>query len=498
MKRYILATILAGFLSAPISAKEKPFYDSKSNIVCITGNYNLLAYGNKYRKVEVEIPASCSAYSGKQLCKILNDQKIGKQILDYLFCYDGTSLSEERLKDLALQNVLKSDDERAAIGVISKEDILKEDYLPILENNYIFLVSTVRGKKIWNAYKVEIDKDVLEQVFNCWDDMSKYNQISVPVSFVASDKAKMTYDVDAQEYVLKNKTKRKMSVKVPAFAIRGQVTGRNPFATNIGYVNGLNSCDKVAIYRTKEKNGKMYSSKVSTTRACNVNDSTANLYTFAGGQASYKKGDVAVYQASSNTSLSITGGYMEHSYDVSLTFDMRLGLSKTGISQYLMAKAGMGAYENSKRLYATNTGDVVKSPLIMNVGLGYGVGFEFAHCVEFMPYVMAQWEGNYFANKYESPNATYNDGMKDYHSSDYGKSVLSNAVRIPIGAKFNVNIFYPVQLVAGAEYAVNINLDNIGDKDDSTLHGDADRFFFKPTGYKRDGLSVFAGLRFNF
>ena len=48
MKRYILATLLAGFLAAPISAKEKPFYDSKSNIVCITGNYNLLAYGNKY------------------------------------------------------------------------------------------------------------------------------------------------------------------------------------------------------------------------------------------------------------------------------------------------------------------------------------------------------------------------------------------------------------------------------------------------------------------
>lgn len=36
MKRYILATLLAGFLAAPISAKEKPFYDSKSNIVCIT------------------------------------------------------------------------------------------------------------------------------------------------------------------------------------------------------------------------------------------------------------------------------------------------------------------------------------------------------------------------------------------------------------------------------------------------------------------------------
>ena len=36
--------------------------------------------------------------------------------------------------------------------------------------------------------------------------------------------------------------------------------------------------------------------RVSTTRACNVMDSVANLYTFAGGQASYKRGDIAVYQ----------------------------------------------------------------------------------------------------------------------------------------------------------------------------------------------------------
>lgn len=497
MKKYILAILMTGLLTVHVSAKKKPFYDSKSNIVCITGDYDLLAYGNKYRKVEVEIPASYSSYTGKQLCKMLNDGNYGKKILDYLFCYNGKSLSEERLKGLALQNVLKSDDERASIGVISKDDILKEDYLPILENNYIFLVSKGGNKKRWNAFKVNINKDVLDQVFNCWTDMKKYNQIKVPVSFVASDKAKTTTDLNTHKDELKNKTKRNISKKVEALAIRGQVIGRSPFLTNIGHINGLKSCDQVAIYRTKEKGGKMYSSKVSTTRACNVNDSTANLYTFAGGQASYKKGDVAVYQPSSNTSLSITGGYMAHSYDVSLTFDKRLGLSKTGISQYLILKAGVGMYENSKRLYATNTGDVVKSPIIMNFGLGYGVGFEFAHCIEFVPYVMAQWEGHYFANKYESPNADYNNGVKDYHLSGYGKDVFSNAVRVPVGAKFNVNIFYPLQLVVGAEYITRIKLDK---KDDEAKNenSNADKFFFNPTGYKRSGLSVYAGFRFNF
>lgn len=98
-----------------------------------------------------------------------------------------------------------------------------------------------------------INKDVLDQVFNSWNDMDKYNQIKVPISFVSSDKAKLIKDIDTKQEILKNKTKRKMAIKVPAFAIRGQVTGRNPFATNIGTIYGLKNCDKVAIYRTKEK-----------------------------------------------------------------------------------------------------------------------------------------------------------------------------------------------------------------------------------------------------
>lgn len=497
IKSFIFTTTVSCLLAAPLSAKEKTFYDSKSNIVCIAGNYELLEYGNKFRKVEVSIPQSYSTYTAKQIEETLNSENYGKKILDYLFSYNGSSLSEDRLKDLALQNVLKSDDERASIGVISKDDILKEDYLPILENNYIFIVNTKKGKKRWNVYKVMINKDVLDQVFNSWNDMDKYNQIKVPISFVSSDKAKLIKDIDTKQEILKNKTKRKMAIKVPAFAIRGQVTGRNPFATNIGTIYGLKNCDKVAIYRTKEKNGKMYSSKVSTTRACNVADSTANLYTFAGGQASYKKGDVAVYQPSSNTSIYITGEYMDHSYGIGLTYDKRIGLSRSGISQYIMLKAGTGIYEiHNKRLYATNTGDVVKSPIYMNAGLGYGLGFEFAHCLEFVPYFMAQWEGLYFANKYESPNATYNDGTKDYHSSNYGKDVWNHAVRVPIGAKFNVNIVYPLQLTLGAEYILNFNLNKI--KDDDNTKSNAERFFFDPTGYKRNGLNIYAGLRFNF
>ena len=133
--------------------------------------------------------------------------------------------------------------------------------------------------------------------------MEKYNQIKVTISYIASGVAKndkytlKSNNGQTQSTVqkLKIKTLRKIATEVPAFAIRGQVISRHPFRMNIGYVNGIDDRDKVVIYRTKEKNGELYSSRVSTARACNVMDSIANLYTFAGGQASYKRGDIAVY-----------------------------------------------------------------------------------------------------------------------------------------------------------------------------------------------------------
>ena len=92
--------------------------------------------------------------------------------------------------------MLKADDERAAIGVIGKENILKEDYLPILENQYIFINECIKerpglgDKARWSAYKVNINKDILEQVFNSWNDIEKYNQIKVTISYIASGVAK--------------------------------------------------------------------------------------------------------------------------------------------------------------------------------------------------------------------------------------------------------------------------------------------------------------------
>lgn len=296
---------------------------------------------------------------------------------------------------------------------------------------------------------------------------------------------------DNMLWSLKYKTRGKIAYEVPALAIRGQVTSRHPFKMNIGQDAGIKNRDKIVIYRSKEKKGEQYSSRVCTTRACNVKNDAANLYTFAGGHASYKKGDVAVYQPHKNSSWTISANYMDHSYGANFTYDHRLKLSKVGISRYFITTIGVGGYENArKRYYATNTGAVTYSPIIIDLGVGYGIGYEFAHCLEISPYFQAQWEALCFIPKKTSP---YNniDGKK------YAEGAMSNAIRFPLGAKLNINLSYPVQLTIGAEYIFNVKFHVEADNGER-VKGDPEAFFFKPTGYKRDGLNLYAGLRFNF
>lgn len=508
--KYLIAILLLCIMTTPLSAKKKVFYDSKSNIVGITGDYQLLKNADKFYSLGIT-PNCPKNMSPKDLCEYWNQMNFGKKVLDALLDYNGTSLSEEKLKDLALKNVLKADDERAAIGVIGKENILKEDYLPILENQYIFINECIKerpglgDKARWSAYKVNINKDILEQVYNSWNDMEKYNQIKVTISYIASGEAKndiytiKSTDGQIQSTVqeLKIKTLREIATEVPAFAIRGQVISRHPFQMNIGYVNGIDDRDKVVIYRTKEKNGELYSSRVSTTRACNVMDSIANLYTFAGGQASYKRGDIAIYQPSQNASWTISANYMDHSGNLNFTYDHRFKLSPAGISQYFIMMFGVGGYEKSeKRLYSTDNGALVYSPLIINLGFGYGIGYEFAHCLEIEPYVLAQWETMFFISKKASPNGPTKSqaGPRD---TSYARGATSNSARFPLGARLNINIMYPIQLVVGAEYIFNIKIP-VAKNTERRIHNNPEKFFFEPTGYKRDGLNLYAGLRFNF
>ncbi len=198
-----------------------------------------------------------------------------------------------------------------------------------------------------------------------------------------------------------------------------------------------------------------------------------------------------------NSSVSFTGNMMNHSYGLNITYDNRIHLSKAGVSSYMMSMIGVGLYEHFQdRLYAVENEWPYYSPVIINVGLGYGLGFQMLHSMEIVPYFLAQYELNLFG-PYKQ--------IFTYENENYDKNkelLTAHAVRVPLGVKLNVNLIYPLQLVVGGEYIFNFHFSDggmaeNGENSQEEIQTPTEDFFFKPTGYKRDGINLYVGLRFN-
>ncbi len=480
----IICAVVALFMYTSTWAQDKVFYDSKADLVGVSGDVNyLVAHGysplilDNSINIDVDLKNfhkdnnEKNLFREKDLEDYLNGKKVGKQILDYLFQRDQFGkLSEELLKSRAWENVQRRDVERANAGVIDAETVLREDYLPILMNNYIFLRSnngTYTEKGQWIVFHVDIDKNTLEDVFAAWEDPQKYETIDVKVSFVKQGKYKG------------GNIGRKLGTKVPAFAIRGQVISRAPFMAEAGTKIGVRNRDRMVVYRQKmNKKGEMVSSKVCTTRACGVMEDSTYLYTIAGGNASYKKGDIAVKKTDLNIGHSFYVSMMTKSYGINYLFDKTMSFSRKGVSSHFLLGIGAAILkDHNKNCYFVN-GNVWKSPYLFNARMGLGVGFTALHCIQIMPYATVQFESVFLDNKY----------------GEGAKSRMTGVFNIPAGVKVNVNLWYPLQLTAGAEYVINIC--KLKTKD--VNYEDVENYIYEPLGAKRDGFNIYAGLRICF
>ena len=272
---------------------------------------------------------------------------------------------------------------------------------------------------------------------------------------------------------------RKLGVKVPAFAIRGQVISRAPFMAEVGNRLGVKNRNRMVVYRQKmNKNGDMVSSKVCTARACNVSKDSTYLYTIAGGNASYKKGDIAVKKADLNTGHSFMVSMMTKSYGINYLFDKTMSFNRYGVSTHFLFGLGASILEDhTKKLYWVDN-CVRKSPYIYDGRLGFGVGFTAMHSIQIMPYVAGQFEAVLLEKKY----------------GNEAKSKMSSSINTPAGIKVNVNLMYPLQLTAGAEYVFN----TYKNKKAAVSYEDVEQYIYKPLGAKRDGINVYAGFRICF
>ncbi len=502
----IIHTIL--FLSISVYA-QKITFDYKYVTVGVYGNRSswpaTMQNSNNFRYLGTTLPSYDVNKTYQEIEKDLNDNRMGKYILDILLERDYSGLHMDRLYDQALRNTTVEEIE-VAIKDVSAEtkDILKREIAhQLLKNNYIVLFQTAKRNRLmserppkeicrWSVYHIEINDKIIEQVYSNWRSLYKYDQIIVPVKFVANGRIRKSFDNDNLVF--------KIAKKVPAFAVRGPLTGRFPHTARITQKQGVKNSDRICIYRIKEnRKGDIFSKKVCWTRALDVDDNSCKMFKIAGNMPSLKKGEIAVLRDRKKSSVSLLGEYSgggDARYGGRFQYDYLFHCWNGGIANYLIASVSYNHYK--KEPLGIWWGDTQSiQPILVQYDYigGYGMGFNLLGRIEMIPYAMfgfsminvtnikdktfTYWDS--VEEKWVTENTTninYEDGI------EYDSPLLSTGFwSMYVGSKININLHYPFQLTLGTDYNMIKSNDN--------ANPFLDRHIIKR-------INVYAGLRFHF
>lgn len=432
--------------------------------------------------------------TSQQIEARLNEQNVGKRVLDILFQRDNEGLHMDRLYDQALQNTTIEEIE-VAIQDASAEtkDVLKKEISrQILKSNYVVVFQTIswttkrkktKTKKFWHVFHIDINDRIIDQAFLNWENPENYNLIKVPVRFVAKGEvpSKFSYEGELIFDIAK---------KVPAFAVRGSVYSRRPLLARTTSKQGIKKRDRFFIYRFVEnKRGEIYSKKVSTARVTDVNDESTRLFTISGRYASAKRGDVAVLKDRHRLSLSVAGQGSfgdDPRYGGRIQLELLCGFSKTGIAQYFLTNIDYNRYKREPENVWWNEDGMVR-PTLQNASfsMGYGIGFNFFGRFELMPYILAGYQISFMTDLDEGQVWNHNtEQWETIMPTKENEGKLGHSFITHGGARLSMNIWYPVQLIVGADYNLTLGI----------------RDGFKPATrqHELDRLNIYAGLRFHF
>lgn len=513
------------------SLAKSSFFDSKSQIIGITGDYDALVKAGFKNKVfenpiflsdiiipEIDNKHKKKGFTEEQIQTIsqqLVDKKVGKQILDYLFNATNGHPNETLLNERALKNSQTADIERANVSFLNTETVLKDDYLPILENNYIYFEKWNDKWRSFIIYRVNIDKDVLNKVYTYWNEPDLYNQIQVGIELLSSGAVKESsgdYGINGVEDIDVNFV-NKISKEFNQIAIRGQLVNRNPATAVFPSKGAVNVCDRVSIYRqSMNDNGTMVSKRVSRALVCDTIDNRCNLIFVDRIKGSYKDGDWVVKEPYHNMGLGFYLNFYpgeKKCYGLSGMIDWRMKLYKSGISLHLLGRLRLDT--NSKEFDELKDASKEENErerekhssfFAFNGGMGLGVSYNLLGWFEVMPYFIALTDIVYV-------NDVSKINLDEYGNETESKSQMGLALGVTGGVRCDINIWYPVKLSLGVEYSPFWGL-NLGKQKkyegDNQLIGDLVnginwrnyKDLVNEYGLNRTGFAVYAGIKWVF
>lgn len=494
-------------ICANITAMAQTFYDSKANLAGVSGNFKELVkggYNGKFFDNDVNIKDPGLMNDGKKptynmpaMTNHLNQIQAGKKVLDYLFMRDGNGkLSEARLKERAIKNIQLNDVERARVGVIDPNTILQEDYMGILQNNYIVFFKRDGNRTIWSVFHVDIDQNTLDDVFAAWDNPARYDAIRVNVSPVASDRTKddhlglMTYLIAYYSFnwnalkVKVNAPLRAIGLKVPALAIRGQVYKEGPLTADAGSAHGIKNADRLVVYRQyQDKQGRYRSRKIGAARAAAVTDTTIAVYPYSGLKPSYKKGDIVCYKPDRRYTHTFTYGMSADMYTYCYMFDYLSSVSKSGISSHALAFVSYSYFKNGKNsLFLLDDGKLMKSPNYLSLGIGWGRGFTLFNNLQLMPYGLLGFDSMSFNQDGSTKKGNRGD----------------NSIFIGVlGVQASVKLIGKMNIVGGLSLPFKIYDLNESKGNNGYTYKFIKEYVYDPAGWKRFAPTFSCGVSFS-
>lgn len=451
----------------------------------------------------------------KDIQTFLNNNNIGKEIVSYLFSRNkqtgemSTELIYSRgLYNVSDQNILESQVTKRGIEGLKDEgfSLIGNCHLLVLDYaniRYEYKKGNNDGDYYWYAtpaaylFKVEWNEELENQLFDCWVDNTTplaerknkkiaYERLQIPMKFiirVTDDSRSESTGIEEQQRKVNNGGKRKYTTdelkesaftklvfqsadylgeriesKYESFQVQNSIYSTHPIRSKIGRKEGVRVNDRYYVYEHIALNDN--STKLARRGVVKATTHIAENRQIATGDSPTTE----FYQ--------IAGGKLEEgmtlkekkSYYINLDIGYRYGELE-------------GVYAGvSTSLYATRATNhhimlqVTGWDKAITTSIDYGFGFR-CNNFEIYPYL----------------GAGLDSFLKDDDESEADdKAGKNNAWLAQGGVRFNLNLYYPVQLFGGVEY--------------NYLLSEEDNYKVKKITKNRDieGISLYGGLRICF
>lgn len=400
---------------------------------------------------------------------------IGKEIVAFWYNRDGQGMMDASI--ITRRGRYNATDQDLINSRATKvgEQLLKDSGYDLIKNSYVLVLDYTgiergtndKGEEQWKAtanlhvYKLGYTRQTEQAVFDSWiydDDDEQARQakrqiwedLRVSLYYITSES--VTSTVKTEDGGLRgaivsgyNGAVTKIENKVDSWNVRAAVNKTRPLRAKIGKKEGIKNGDRFRTYTYRQDaDGNIRSVPGGYVRATYISNNLGNasgdmlesqFYQISGLRVS----EGALLKQSNDISLGVSLGYrMGAIAGYNLLLDKLISIRTNGISHYALIGMNFDILSenklNSHGLQTTNG----KGVNFINATVGYGIGLRpYIHQIEFVPYLMLGIDNILLNGEEMEEEATFSQKA---------------AYAVVGGVKLNVNIYYPFQIYAAADY----------------------------------------------